>query len=735
MNNHEPMNGVLADLMDKAGQTQAELAELVGMKNASRLSRLLGGLTELSVDEAREIAAKIPSEEARAYGAYLEQKWTKTERPAFRHVSREHLRKAEEALQRVAELECDPDLKNAFVKQIRSCREALERTAAQLRSTEHPVALIGAPGVGKTSVICTLAELRSGDKGEDLDMEMVLQTGGGRQTLCEVHVRNGGEFSISVEPCTPDELQAYVREFCDDLLASLAPEQGSGREGPGLSSEADRAIRNMTGLIVKRPKGPDGKTVSEDLALNLAKAFPKQEDLAVQVMMLLELPRRKRTSISFPRESAQSGLEWVAETFAEINYGRHRDFSLPRRIEITVPKRLLGSNDFDLRLIDTRGIDEPTAPRRDLQAYLDDPRAVIVLCSGFKDAPEAAVQSVLERGIEAGLLQALLDKGMLLVLPAGGEDGVLRDPATGRRVGSPAEGREIRREQVTPTLQHCGFRQLPIQFANIRAPEDCEELRLALVNRVSDMRKRWEAQVEFLIGTLDRLAANREDEQKRAVFDAATRDLRNWFTANTGLPTTDAEVQSALIEEIDGVRYASSLRASVNRRGSWHKFDYWHGLGFGTRREAVARATKQVGELKVLADAVFRDADLEVAHDFVRHFVNELDKTMAEFHQWSQLLGESAFQQKLGGDDGYWERCQGRWGGGPGYKTDISHWTSTWFGKEESKERSEFIEAALQRQWKELLKRLETLLSSADGQAAGPAKGAESRDGVVVKSA
>ena len=35
-----------------------------------------------------------------------------------------------------------------------------------------------------------------------------------------------------------------------------------------------------------------------------------------------------------------------------------------------------------------------------------------------------------------------------------------------------------------------------------------------------------------------------------------------------------------------------------------------------------------------------------------------------------------------------------------------------------SKQRSEFIEAELQRRWKELFKKLEALLSSADPQAA-----------------
>jgi transcriptional regulator with XRE-family HTH domain len=715
MNKNEQIRSILVKLREKAGLSQAQVAERLKF-TASRVSRLESGDTELSLEDAELIASRIDSPESKAFATYIRTEWKILERPGFNHVSLAALWRAEEALQRVAEMEKDPDLKNAFLQQIRSCRQALERAANALRSTEHPIVLVGAPGVGKTTVICTLAQLRKGEWNSDLDKQMALQTGGGRQTLCEVHVRNGAEFNISVETCTPEELQQYVIEFCDDLLSELNPESSGSREGPGLSAEADRAIRNMTGLTVKRSKGADGKILRDDRALDLAKLFPKKDDLIVQVLLKLDLPRRNRTSVSYPRDTTLAGLEWVSKTFAEINYGRHAEFSLPRRIEITVPKRVLNADDFDLRLIDTRGVDEPTAPRRDLQAYLDDPRAAIVLCSGFNDAPEAAVQAVIERAVEGGLQQEIINRGLLLVLPGGDEDCTLRDPVTGERVANAKEGREIRREQIAPTLHPFGVRHLPVLFADVRSPEDCEELRLALVGKIQDIRRRQELEIENLTGTIDRLILNRKDAEMRAVFNAAAKDLRNWFASHTELPKADLEVQSALIEEMDGLRYASSLRASVNRRGNWHNFDYWHGLGFGTRREVVARAVNQVEELKVLIAAVLRDGDLSTAHDFVKHFANELEKSVADYYQWTQTLGEGAFQNQLGDDFDYWRKCQERWGGGPGYKTAISGWTSTWFGSEGSKKRSEFVETALQLQWKELFKKLDAQLSSADGQ-------------------
>jgi len=82
---------------------------------------------------------------------------------------------AEQALRRLRELSEDPNLRNAFVRQIQSCRDALRESARFLESVEHPVAFIGSPGVGKTTVICSLApELRDWS-AEGLDKQTALQ--------------------------------------------------------------------------------------------------------------------------------------------------------------------------------------------------------------------------------------------------------------------------------------------------------------------------------------------------------------------------------------------------------------------------------------------------------------------------------------------------------------------------------------------------------------------------------
>ncbi len=702
---------ILVGLREQAKLSQAELAKRLPFA-ASRISRLESGEIALTEEEVHRIAEAIATPSAKTFANYLNQDWQILEKPGFNHTSREALWTAECALRRLRDLEDDPELKNAFLQQLRSCRLGLERSAKFLQSTEHPIAFMGSPGVGKTTVICTLSDLKK-PEGKDLNRQMVLQTGSGRTTVCEVHVRNGSDYSIVVEPCSPEELRQYVVDYCEHLLRMAGGSANDGSaDGPGVSAEVERALRNMTGLTMKPTKTPDGKTLREDPALELARQYPSKEDLHVQIISRLDLARRNRTSISRPHDSTISGLDWVGRTFAEINYGRHSEFSLPRRIEVTVPNRILGSEDLDLRLIDTRGIDEPSAPRRDLQTYLDDERTISVLCSAFKSAPDAATQAVIERAIEGGLRESIIEKGMLLVLPQSGDETGVRDNCTGEIVASAEEGREIRRDQVVTTLDHVGTRHLGIAFLDVQSDPDREKLRAALLTAVGGIRARHEKQIETLRSTVDQLIANREDEEARAVFEAAVHQLLVWFDTNRSLPPGNIQSEEALLEDMDGLRYASSLRASINRHGHWHNFDYWHGLGFGTRRETVERSANQITVLKGMIATTLSDPESSEAHAFLSHFQSQVENGIAQFYQDVQALGEAAFLDQLTDDSEYWNRCYNRWGGGPGYKNDIRHWTDKWFSDANRKDRYAFIESEIQRRWRELVQRLQEQLAS-----------------------
>ena len=261
-------------------------------------------------------------------------------------------------------------------------------------------------------------------------------------------------------------------------------------------------------------------------------------------------------------------------------------------------------------------------------------------------------------------------------------------------------------------MLHHGCQDLPVRFLNVQAEDDREQLRQFIIGRIQEVRREQERQIDLLVGATDRLVTNQKTEETRAVFQSATRAFRNWSAVHVELPKPAAEAKSALLKEMAGLRYASSLRASVNRRGNWHNFDYWHALGFGTRSETVVRTMAAVEELRILFKAALRDDEFEVVHDFLSISLAEFETSVASFYEWAQALGESAFKAQLSADLQYWADCQNRWGGGPGYKDEIKTWTQNWFSDEARRAREVFIEAEVSRRWKEILAKFTHTISS-----------------------
>ncbi|MCI0628903.1 MAG: helix-turn-helix domain-containing protein [Acidobacteria bacterium] len=712
MNEPNTLRRMLHYLREDAELSQSKLAERLPF-TASRVSRLESGELDLTMDEAKQIAQGIGTPKAIAFADFLSKEWRVLEPVGFNHVSREPLWEAEVALQQLQTLEGEPTLKNAFVKQIQSCRAAIERSARFLQGTDHPIAFVGRIAVGKTTAICALANLRDSDTKE-LNKQMVLQTGSGRTTICEVQIRNGGEYAISTEPCADEELRHWVGDFCEYIreLASLNRPTQPG-EGSSISSEVVRALRSLSGLTERRLKESDGRYRKEDLAVDLVKAYPSKEELQIQVLSKIDLARRWRTSMSHPRDAAVSGMEWLSKAFAEINCGRHPEFSLPKRIDVSVPSPILETTMVDIQLVDTRGVDETSALRRDLQTYFDNERALIVFCSGFEDAPDGAMQAVIERARDAGLQTEMLERGMLLILPRGEQEMNVRDGSSGELVADIIEGREVRGEQAQTTLRHIGFAGLATKFLDVTRPEDCDNVRRTLVERVLGIRRRVEDEIRVLTRTVNHLIVNKADEEVRAVFEQATHRLRIWFANHRNVPEGVPPVQDALLEEMEGL-HASTLRASINRFGDYDRFDYWHGLGFGARRGTKRRTDKLIAELRGVIQNAIDDEQMSHAHDFLRHFKAQVEEEYKSFLLGVQALGETAFHDQLRVDHDYWSRCRSRWGTRvPGYKLEIKAWTGDWFGQDPPRHRQRFIEEEIQQKWAAILDQLEMQLETA----------------------
>ena len=115
----------------------------------------------------------------------------------------------------------------------------------------------------------------------------------------------------------------------------------------------------------------------------------------------MDLPRRQTRTLWYPEGSTQKPMEWLQAEFARINNGKNSEITIPDLIEVTTPDPVFAHPHLQIEIVDTKGIDR-TVQREDLERHFDDPRTLTVLCSAFLDAPEQAVQTLLERAASSG---------------------------------------------------------------------------------------------------------------------------------------------------------------------------------------------------------------------------------------------------------------------------------------------------------------------------------------------
>lgn len=191
---------------------------------------------------------------------------------------------------------------------------------------------------------------------------------------------------------------------------------------------------------------------------------------------------------------------------------------------------------------------------------------------------------VIERAVQGGLRDAISERGVFVVLPQGGEETKVRDQQ-GHLAEDVDDGRLIKSDHIRSTLARQTLPELRVEFADVTVPADCEQLQQRLIETVFAQRDKAAQRISSLVQTVDHLIANRENEAVRAALEEVGRRVHVWCRTNESIPDGEPRVEQALLVNMDQLRYASSLRASVNRRGDWYNFDYWHGLGYGSRRE------------------------------------------------------------------------------------------------------------------------------------------------------
>jgi transcriptional regulator with XRE-family HTH domain len=666
----------LATLRERAGLKQAALAKQLQWSGAL-LSRVESGERPISGEELEIVLKGIGTPDALRALTDLRRDWKLLAAPTLLDPDRDLLWEAEEVAREVHELAERPDVKQFFERRLIRYKEELIGAASKVRDKRYRVALLGTIAVGKSTAICRAEGLElPSAKGMP---KAVLETGAGGITICEVHVRRGPGYGVIVEPSSDEELRRQVAEFAGYLTNPSQPaDEDDGAEGgsPGISREVERAIRNMAGFKRRRAeRKPDGSVIPAwDEARELAGQFSEMKDLAVEILARMELHRRDRRDIWFNEPSGRPPLEWLQETFEQINNGRHAEFGLPKRIELIVPMAVLGRGDIEVTLVDTQGVDD-IAERADLEQHFDDPHTVVVLCTVFNEAPSTAVRQLLVRAREGGV-RTLRTHAAILVLPRPGDALAMKD--NGVQVHSSEEGYDLKAEEVELKLHPLGLGGLPIQFFNA-AEETPTILRTFLGLRIEAIQDEHRRELREIINGARALLLNYEKEQAQEVMRAAARHLTTWLQNNSALKQPSSRRVRDSLASATRAAHVKTIYASVIREGEWANLDYAHQVSHGARRVAAAMAEPRLKGFREVATNLLNNDEYEDAHDLVRQTIRALENGFDALIRKTQLVGQSIYADEMRPDLDFWRSCHREWGQGRGYRERVAQRNERWF--------------------------------------------------------
>lgn len=672
------IGATLAKLRQGAQLTQLEIAQKVRV-DQSRISRIEKGDVMPSTTEVRCFLKTIATTEAQNYLRFLEKEWKFISRPSPDNPEFAALWSGERQIERLHAFEQAHNLPMPLRAEIDMHRQSISRAADFLGDLNHDVSFVGDIGVGKTTALCFVANLLMPGPGAALD-KVALETGGGGTTVCEVQVKKGPAFGIVVQPQPEAEIYTTVGELC----AGLSVRNEGDSEGPaeikkGVSRELDRALRNMAGLARTTERTADGKRVVRDPAAELAKKLATVDELRSEFASRLRLWERTTRELWYEESPKVSPLKWIRDTFASINNGRLRNVSLPRRIDILLPERLLAQSNFTIGFVDTKGVDD-TAIRPDLKTRLDDPRTLTVLCSSFNSAPDTTMQRFVEHGIQTGSERVLSERVVLLVLPRPGEARAMKDDA-----GQPAEtdqdGYQLKSDQVQAALKRIGADGIPILFFNATTDEPTT-IGNALLQRISHIRQTQVERIDSLEKTVDRLIKNHKIAAAEAVRAHVIKQLSIFVKAHQSLGDRLRPVHHDLITAVQTLN-ARSVWATTRRQGLWHNLDIYYYLGAGAASDAKRRLQPVFQHLDGVLTNMLGDADLETAHEFLGEVRTNAEYWKEQFLEAAKREGQETFRPALQDDAELWTKCENRWGGGSGYRDDVAETMREWFDARE----------------------------------------------------
>jgi transcriptional regulator with XRE-family HTH domain len=670
------LSAVIGRLRSNLGVTQAEVAKAAGL-DQSRVSRIEKGDISNAADTDRVLDAleKLGSKDVAAYREFASRDWLHIEPPIFWNPQRAVLEETEDMLCAVEDFLSDEDRPWPLRRAIEGHKATLLRGAAYLLRLKHNLAFIGDIGVGKSTALAFAFDLLMPlpPSGRAMDRP-VLETGAGGTTICEVHIRRGPEFGLSVVPLSDTELRSLVDDFCAAKQIALKSDDKALREVATISRETERAIRNMAGLTRKAIR-EGGKTTYQDPVQDLVEACANEDELRTRVLELMRLSERTSRDLWYESASLVHPMEWLGKTFKDVNNGRLPDVSLPKSIDLIIPAFGKDFGELDITVIDTKGVDD-VAVREDLDLRLRDPRTAVVFCSKFNDAPGVSSKTLLQHMRQTFSEPLSAGKVAVMALPRPDEALAMKDDM-GETAMSDEEGYAFKEMQVQGDLQASDLPEIPVLFFNAQS-DPAERIRKSLLGQLNQMREAAAERLSDLCDAVNEILENHEAQTMIFAVEEVAKRMRDFLGAHSKLGARERLAYRDVLTTVQGVRHASTLWAATRRSGTYTGLNIMHQVGMGAARDAVLRSNRWFASLEDTLATLKQDKDLVIATRTIDQIGRRAATSRKAFLEAVQRAGTEVYHGPLKDSD-VWQRCAAQWGMGPGFKGRVTGELENWF--------------------------------------------------------
>lgn len=666
----------VARLRAELGATQARVAKHASV-DQSRLSRLEKGeaVSPEEVGRVFDALVTLGSKDAAGFRQFMMREWRFIEPPSYWNPERASLEIAEETLDKIDTFLGDEEQPWPLRRQLERRKGDLLRAASYLTKLKHNVAFVGDIGVGKSTAISFVFDLLVPAKVEDKNINRpVLETGAGGTTICEVHIKNGPEFGVSVLPMEDSDLTDLVSDFCAAKWAVMHRKEGETSEAAQVSREAERAIRNMSGLVRRRVM-TDGKPSYSDPVHELIRDCQGEDDFRARVLDAMNLPERTRTEIWYESGTRKHPSEWMREIFRAVNNGRMAEVPLPKSISLIVPDFGKSFGEFELAVVDTKGVDD-VAVREDLDLRLKDPRTSVVLCSRFNDAPGTSAKALLQHMKQTFSERFDTGKVSILSLPRSGEAREMKDDM-GDQALSDEEGYEFKRMQVAAELDAEEMAGVSVLFFNVEIDE-AANVRAELFRQLARMRDTVSERLFGLCAAATEIIENHEQHAVTAAIEEVARRLNTFLRGNGKLGARERHAYEEALNTVRGVRYASTLWAATRRNGEYSGLNIVHQVGVGAAKDARLRSRDWFVRIEGHVNELKADEELSLAMHSIDQIRAVAETSKRAFLEGAQRIATEIYREPLT-QDPVWIDCASEWGRGPGFTRRVATNLNRWF--------------------------------------------------------